>query len=129
MFFIQDGKVQPNGLEANGVLAAQRAGLMSANGQAQVQIQQQQQLPYSAGMQKGYGRYIDPAQQMQQQQQQDMRHEAQERQQQQQQDDGTPDDYFISELYAQLSQVIAGKPTDVEPLRSGMSIKKKTLFF
>jgi hypothetical protein len=86
--------------------------IMSANGQVQVQqqqMQQQQQMPYSAGMQKGYGRFID--------QQQQERHDGQDRNQQQ--DDGTPDDYFISELYQQLSQVINSKPTEVEPLRSG----------
>jgi hypothetical protein len=125
---INDGKSQvpgsgvgvgANGLDTNGgLMSVNRLDsrgnpIMSANGQVQVHQQQmQQQMPYSAGgQQKGYGRFID-------QQQQD-RHDAQERNQQQQVDDGTPDDYFISELYQQLSQVINSKPTDVEPLRSG----------
>jgi len=34
------------------------------------------------------------------------------------QHDEPPDDYYIADLYAQLTQVILAKPTEVEPLRS-----------
>jgi hypothetical protein len=30
-----------------------------------------------------------------------------------------PDDYYIADLYQQLSQVILSKPTEIEPLRIG----------
>ena len=111
-----------NGLDSNGGISANRLDargnpIMSANGQVQVQQQQMQQVPYSAGMQKGYGRFID--------QQQQERQEAQDRNQQQQQDDGTPDDYFISDLYAQLSQVISSKPTELEPIRIGKRLRRQ----
>jgi hypothetical protein len=33
--------------------------------------------------------------------------------------DDAPDDYYITDLYCQLSQVITAKPTDIEPLRIG----------
>lgn len=38
--------------------------------------------------------------------------------------DDAPDDYYISDLYNQLSQVIMAKPVEVEPLRIGNFIKK-----
>jgi hypothetical protein len=34
--------------------------------------------------------------------------------------DDAPDDYYITDLYYQLSQVITAKPTDIEPLRIGI---------
>jgi hypothetical protein len=34
--------------------------------------------------------------------------------------DDAPEDYYISDLYAQLNQVINVKPTDIEPLRIGI---------
>ena len=33
--------------------------------------------------------------------------------------DEPPEDYYISDLYQQLSQVILAKPTEIEPLRIG----------
>ncbi len=33
--------------------------------------------------------------------------------------DDAPEDYFISDLYAQLTQVINSKPTEIDPLRIG----------
>ncbi len=33
--------------------------------------------------------------------------------------DEAPDDYYISDLYNQLTQVIAAKPTEIDPLRIG----------
>lgn len=34
--------------------------------------------------------------------------------------DDAPDDYYISDLYNQLTQVIFVKPTEIEPLKIGM---------
>ena len=34
--------------------------------------------------------------------------------------DDAPDDYYISDLYNQLTQVIVVKPTEIEPLKIGM---------
>ena len=33
--------------------------------------------------------------------------------------DDAPDDYYISDLYNQLTQVIVVKPTEIEPLKIG----------
>jgi hypothetical protein len=33
--------------------------------------------------------------------------------------DDAPDDYYISDLYNQLTQVISAKPTEIDPLRIG----------
>ena len=35
------------------------------------------------------------------------------------QDDTAPEDYYISDLYTQLTQVIAAKPIELETLRIG----------
>jgi hypothetical protein len=34
--------------------------------------------------------------------------------------DDAPDDYYISDLYNQLTQVIVMKPTEIEPLKIGI---------
>ena len=99
-------------MDANGMMVGNRmdarngGAMLSANGQAQVS--QQQQMSYGNNKGNGYpnNRFNDP--------QQDRHGEPQDRN-----DDNTPDDYFISELYQQLSQVISAKPTDVEPARIG----------
>lgn len=41
--------------------------------------------------------------------------------------DEAPEDYYISDLYNQLTQVIAAKPTEIEPIRIGNSILIYTL--
>lgn len=114
---------------------------ISANGQP-MQQQLAQQLPYGVGgnvkSSNGNGRYMESDRRDlmsapsgahsdrhhqyggAQQQANGNHHHAQGQQMQQQpqqQDDQTPDDYFISDLYTQLSQVIQAKPCDLEPLR------------
>ena len=41
--------------------------------------------------------------------------------------DDVPEDYYVSDLFNQLTSVIAAKPADIEPLRIGMFklLKKK----
>jgi hypothetical protein len=105
-----DGKGQTVGMDQNGVMQSNSRNALSAQSG-------QQQIGYggSSALQKangnGYGgssaNRFDP-----QQVPHDNRHDGQDRH-----EDGTPDDYFISELYGQLSSVINAKPIEIEPLR------------
>ena len=38
--------------------------------------------------------------------------------------DDAPEDYYISDLFNQLTQVIAAKPTEIEPVRAGKLLLK-----
>ncbi|CAF0781193.1 unnamed protein product [Brachionus calyciflorus] len=94
---INDGKsAQTNGIEAVGVLTGLIGGRMDSRAQsAQVPGQAQGQQS-SASAQRNRMVEMDNGQE---------RH------------DEPPEDYYISDLYQQLSQVILAKPTEIEPLR------------
>ena len=70
----------------------------SANSASTAQLQQQQLAQQQASGQRRPGNDVESNQE---------RH------------DDVPEDYYISDLYNQLSVVISAKPTDIEPLRIG----------
>lgn len=102
IFFVSDGKsAQTNGIESVGVLSGLIGGRMDSRAQSatsgvQGQAQAQQG---SAGGQRNRMVEVDNGQE---------RH------------DEPPEDYYIADLYQQLSSVIVAKPTEVEPLRIGI---------